>query len=332
MRIPFPKMRGAVLAAAASAVIGVGALLVAPALADGPGSAGPDVAAPPVVRAAPLPTPEAEAPPTAEPAAAPEGRSGEISFDGGAFSLDVPAGYKFYDADEARAYLERFDAPTPNGAVLGLLAPADADIRSPATWATVVSYDGIGHVPTESASALESPEFPDEVRQARQVQNRVFEGFSAAPVFDPTSNNLAWGERVAAPGSGGRDLRYEQRILARNGVVGLTTLGAADQQGTIVAAAPALAEMVKVADAEAYDAFDPASDTISAYGLPDLVKGMAPSADSLISESGATSSGTPGGLGGLLPWIAGGVLVLAGIGYLMTRKRPDPNLVPSDEE
>jgi LPXTG-motif cell wall-anchored protein len=33
-------------------------------------------------------------------------------------------------------------------------------------------------------------------------------------------------------------------------------------------------------------------------------------------------------LAGLFPWIAGGVVILAGAGYLLMRRRRDPNLDP----
>ena len=71
-------------------------------IADGPGDAGPNVAAPPV-RAAPV-----QPPPTPTPRR--KGRTGVIPLGNDGLSLNVPAGYRFYSAEEAHAYLQRANA------------------------------------------------------------------------------------------------------------------------------------------------------------------------------------------------------------------------------
>ncbi len=49
------------------------------------------------------------------------------------------------------------------------------------------------------------------------------------PAFEATAPHVAWAERSPRRARGGRDLRYEQKILGRNGVAGLTSIGSADQ-------------------------------------------------------------------------------------------------------
>src|SRR6185436_507985 len=125
------------------AAFAAAALLFAPcAFADGPGNPGPDVAAPPV-RAAPIPQTQA-----------PQGRTGSIDLMNGAINLNVPAGYKFYSADEAQAFLARNNAPAPSGTILGLLARDDQRIDQPGSWASVVSFQDIGYVQSTTASGL----------------------------------------------------------------------------------------------------------------------------------------------------------------------------------
>jgi hypothetical protein len=98
----------------------------------------------------------------------------------------------------------------------------------------------------------------------------------------------------------------------------------------MVAASPDLVGMVQFSEDQAYGAFEAASDPASAYGVPQLVTGVSGSADHLIAEGASVNGGTRGGggLAGLFPWIALGVIALAGAGFLMTRKRADPNLAP----
>jgi uncharacterized membrane-anchored protein len=299
-------------------------LCAAPAFADGPDSVTPDVAAPPL-RAAPAPAP------TAAPAAAEVGRTGAIPLRDGAFTLTVPAGYRFYSADEARAFLRHNNAMAPRGEVLGLLAPANARLDAPDLWATVVSYDAIGYVPAESASGLASPTFEADVRAARTDQSRPFEGFALQASYEPSTNSLAWAERVASPGAGGRDLRHELRLLGRRGVVGFTSLGSADQMGEMTAAAPTLLSMVSFPTGAAYGDFQAASDEVSQYEVPGLVTGVPKPAIATVAADGAADTPS-GGLPPLFLWIAGGVVLAAGAGYLFMRRRGgDPNLGPDEE-
>lgn len=300
------------------AALGALALLIAaPAYADGPGTAGADVAAPPV-QAAPQPA--------SDPSAAPQGRTGVIPLADGALALNVPEGYRFYSAEEAYAYLQRNNAPAPSGAVYGLIARAGDDIRQPGVWATVISYDAIGYVQPETASGLSAATFEDDVRAARQSQNRVFEGFAAQPAFDAEAPALVWAERVAAPASQGPDLRYEQRVLGRQGVACLTSIGAADQMTQMMEAAGDLRAMLSFPEGQRHADFQPASDQVSAYSVPGLVTGVAATEpQALAQDAGAGGSGQTafGGLSGWFPWIALGVVVLAGAGYLLMRRRKD---------
>ena len=294
--------------------------MAAPAYADGPGDGGPNEAAPPV-RAAPT-TP----PPSAQPAAAPEGRTGIVPLGNSGLSLNVPAGYRFYSAAEARAYVQRAHQQLPSGEVYGLLARNGEDIRAPGTWATVVSYEPIGYVQSETASGLADANFETQVRDARQTQNRRFEGFATAPSFNAESPYVVWAERVAAPGgAGGKDLRYEQKILGREGVACMTSIGSADQQTAIAAAAAQLRGMLTFAEGKRHADFQAASDTVSDYSVPGLVTGVATPHTQLVNVAETTGSGQTafGGLSGYFPWIALGVVILAGGGYMLMRRRED---------
>lgn len=291
------------------------ALIAAPAAyADGPGDAGPDVAAPPV-RAEP-------AAPAAETASAPVGQSGAINLQNGDVALNVANGYLFYSADEARAYLQRASAPAPSGSILGMIARQGDDIRAPGTWATIVTYDAIGYVQPETAAGLSDANFETNVREARSGQGRRFEGFAATPAFDAATPNIVWAERVAAPGSQAKDLRYEQKLLGRHGVAGLTSIGSLDQMPQIEAAAGALRGMLSFPAGRTHADFQAASDAVSTYSVPGLVTGVAneaPAAE-IAAVQGETQTNF-GGLAGWFPWVAVGVVLLAVAGFVLMRRR-----------
>lgn len=292
--------------------------IAGPAYGDGPGDPGPNVAAPPV-RAAPVTTPT--------PAAAPQGRTGVIPLGTDGLSLNVPSNYRFYSAEEAHAFLRRANQTAPSGVVYGLLARAGEDIRAPGVWATVVSYDAIGYVPPETAAGLSDANFETQVRDARQSQNRGFEGFAANPLFNAETPHLEWAENVAPPGgASGKDLRFEQKILGREGVAGMTSVGSADQMTEIADAADDLRAMLTFPQGKRHADFQAASDQVSAYSVPGLVTGV-PTAEPQTVANTASTGGTGqtafGGLSGYFPWIALGVVVLAGAGYMFMRRRDE---------
>lgn len=302
-------------------------LFAAPALADGPGDSGPDVAAQPV-RAAPLPP----APPPAQPEAQITGQSGQISLAGGDISLNVPTSYRFYSPEVALSYLQRNNAASPTGEVLGLIAPASARIDQPGVWATVLSYDRVGYVPADTATGLSDTALEQQVRDARTAQGRVFEGFAMQPAFNPAAAGLNWAERAAAPGATtAADFRHEQRVLGREGVAGLTSVGSADQMGAITAAMPDMLSMLSFPAGKMY-ADHQTADGASDYTLPMLVTGVGPESGTVqtASAGGAGASRAGGGLAGAFPWIALGAVVLAGAGYLMMRRPRDPNIDPDE--
>ena len=173
------------------------------------------------------------------------------------------------------------------------------------------------------------------MRDARTTQNRALRRLRRAiRRSTPTTPYLVWAETLAAPGgAGGKDLRYEQKMLGRNGVAGLTSIGSADQMPAIAAAAADLRGMLSFPEGQRHADFQPASDQVSAYSVPGLVTGVPtaqPQAVADAASTGGTGQTAFGGLSGYFPWIALGVVVLAGAGYhahappreMTTKKRP----------
>ncbi|MGE3143161.1 MAG: DUF2167 domain-containing protein [Hyphomonadaceae bacterium] len=328
-----------------------GAWLTGPALADGPAEIPPhqQTQQPPpqtlrqesqaqpqtqqqgqiqqgAVRAGPVVTQQ----PVAEATAAAEPQTGQIALLDGAVTLNVPAGYQFWPATEAQAYLQRANAQAPRGQVLGVIAPVDARPTQADFWGSIVSYEPVGYVPPGGAAELQAATFIDEVRAARQADNRPFLNFATAPAFDPTGS-LTWAETTVASGPNVRDLRHEQRLLGRTGVVSLTTLARSDQLGQVTSAGPNFASMVSFPQGARYADYNPQTDQTSIFDLAGLVANR--TADGAVAEiagmeapqgfvqQNSTTETTGGGLQGWFPWIAIGVVVLAAIGWFAMGRR-----------
>jgi uncharacterized membrane-anchored protein len=318
----------------------------------------PTPAPPPAALVTPPPV-KADLPKVEVPAAvptAPDGaRAGMISLDEGV-TLNVPQGWAFWPAAEAQTYLRRIQAPTPQGRVLGIIAPAERRPTDAEFWGAVVTFTGIGRVSETRAERFTAMDFLDEARGARPANGPRLAGFPIAPAYDPGRKVVTWAERIdGAPGD--RPLRLEHRLLGRRGVAGLTTAAKTDQQPLLAAASSILSNMLGfspgngAADAVSTDPaamFDlpgvitnrpigqtPAVTTANAPAVSGLkttplagaesnASGGAPSpATGAAAPAAAAGDGLAGMLDGWFQWVALGILVLAALPWIIFRRSED---------
>lgn len=272
----------------------------------------------------------AEAAPQAEPAeAAPQ--AAERALEGGLI-VSTPSSFVFYPAQEARAYLERINAPAPRGAVLGMLAPLGRTPADDAFWGAVIGFEPIGAVPEEGAEAVRSPAFLAETRDARGPNAPRLEAFQPWPKYDPARDTLVWAERTAGGPTAPRDVLYAHRVLGRQGVATVDVRLRPDQLGEALAVGPTLITLIRFAEGERREDAAPA-DRRSAYDVPGLITGRPMPAPAAARDTGlaAFAAGLPGGA---TAWIAGaalGVAAAAGAAFLALsrrRKPADDNLTP----
>ncbi|MGE0045458.1 MAG: DUF2167 domain-containing protein [Hyphomonadaceae bacterium] len=316
----------------------LGAALTVPALADGPPET-PAYQPPPAQQqgqTAPAPSDASVRAAPLQPAADASPRTGQVTLPNGV-TLNVPAGFHLLSAAEAQAFLQRANQPAPRGDILGLLAPIGADPAAADFWGSVISYDAIGYVPPNNAAALSARNFEADVRAARQGAGRTFVNFEQAPAFDP-AGSLSWAERTAQPAEGVRNVRHEQRMLGRSGVLGLTTIGRSDQLGQMIAAIPTFVQSLAFAAGQRYaDATD--QDRRAPYDLPGMVTGV-PRAEAATTtaqgfvQTNAASEKGGAGLQGLFPWIAIAVVLLAALGWFAMgrRNRDIDDVIDEDED
>ncbi len=339
-----------IAATLATACLMAGLMLTGPAAADGPGPAAPKGTVRP---ATPLPPGSVtkEDGTTVLPGgvtAPPEtvGKNGDIPLANGALRLFVPTTYYFMTAAEARAHLQRINAPSPAGEVLGMIAPANSRPLDDAFWGAVISYNPLGHVAEQRSDRFSAPDFPDEVRAARPAPAPRLESFAVLPSHDPVRHATSWTERYPAATPTARSVRSEQRILGRDAVAGVTIDGRPDQIATITAALPEIGRMVTFAPGKAYGDYVTGTDAQPAYDLPSLLtlKGRPAGAVTPAVEPAGEPGAAPqsalnmASLTKWLPWAGAGLLVLALIPWLVGRSRrrkdeiaEDRNLVPPAE-
>ena len=128
-------------------------------------------------------------------------------------------------------------------------------------------------------------------------------------------------------------------MLGRSGVAGVTVVARNDQLGQVVSAAPALQSMLSFPAGQRYG--DRAvGDRTAALDVPGLITGAA-AQPAATAEAASVEGAAPaaaksglfsGGIGSVLPWVAAGVVLLAGLGWYIAGRSPRPDDDFDDDE
>src|SRR5262245_3891213 len=78
--------------------------------------------------------------------------TGHIDIPGGRASMELPVGFRYLAASDARYILETVWGNPPDPDVLGLVVPPGATM--PAGWAVVITYEDSGYISDDDAGDI----------------------------------------------------------------------------------------------------------------------------------------------------------------------------------
>jgi LPXTG-motif cell wall-anchored protein len=225
--------------------------------------------------------------------------------------LQIPAGYKFTDAQGAKDELAQLRVFAPSG-LLGIVEPKAGG------WCIAVQFSDVGYVGGLGKVALNEADILKNALKGIQQQNvdRSNQGLAplsgvaweSAPVLEPSKLSLEWALRADAGSE--HVILYTLRLFARHGVLDLATIrhSKSSQPDPL----KEIAQGVSFQTGEAYADFAP-GDKMAAINLTDLV---------LNSSGNSKAAGVTWTIGEQKNlWLIGaGVLVLATCGIVLVRK------------
>lgn len=219
--------------------------------------------------------------------------------------IDVPAGYRFTEAEGAQTLLELYGNPRDPG-ILAALLPVDED----ADWTLIFQFDDIGYVKDDDREALDADaligtfksgiEHQNQQRRAMGGEEMLDINWAEKPFYDPETNNLTWALLVEFPS--GKSINYDIRMLGRHGVMEVTLVGDPETYSQAVPVVKNLLSDYRFTQGNTYAEWT-TGDKVADYGLMGLVAGGATVA--------AAKTGLLGKLGLLLA--KGGKAVIIGI-------------------
>ena len=208
---------------------------------------------------------------------------GEITFENGIGTLNVPAGFRYLDSKQS-AYVIHDLWGNPHGeGTLGMIVPENIGITDDRSWAFIVTYDEMGYVKDDDADDINYDELLEEMQSDAAAANeeRAKEGYesitivgwAAKPYYDAEKKVLHWAKEIKFGETEGTTLNYNVRILGRKGVIVLNAVAAMTDLPEVQKNIEPVLASVTYADGNKYGDFNPEIDEVAAWTIGGLVAG-----------------------------------------------------------
>lgn len=205
----------------------------------------------------------------------------------GAVRIQAGPELQYLDAEGARRVIVELWGNPPETAdgVLGLLLAGTQDLKTPDSWAVVITENHDGHVSDDDASSIDYAQLLRDMKRGTEESNadRVKAGYPALtlldwaepPSYDAAAHKLVWAKQLAHldnPGST-TSLNYAVRVLGRDSTLELNAVGDPAQLAAIRTGMTGVLQKVSFTQGHAYSDYTEGSDKLATYGVAGLVAG-----------------------------------------------------------
>ena len=198
----------------------------------------------------------------------------------GRITAEVPVGWIYHDGEAARQFFQR-SVPGPQGPrIVGALAPILEPGQERPPWYAVFRFLEWGRVDDGGASRLAPNKILTRLRMQSRSMNegRALAGYGSfrlsrwarEPRYDPEARILTSAMVFTTANRGGM-LNHDVRVLLRNGVLALRTVGTPDELEAIEDWSRRLVDRLSVNEGHRHEDFDPAVDSESPVGVEDVL-------------------------------------------------------------
>jgi uncharacterized membrane-anchored protein len=208
---------------------------------------------------------------------------GEIKFDNGIGTLNVPSGFRYLDGRQSRYVLEDLWGNPADSAVLGMIVPENRGVLADNSWAFIITYDEMGHVKDDDADDIDYEELlenmktdakaANEQRQALGYEPIEIVGWASEPFYDADKKVLHWAKEIRFGDTELNTLNYNVRILGRKGVMVLNAVSPMSELAEVQENITPVLSSFTYSDGAKYADFDPDLDEVAAWGIGGLVAG-----------------------------------------------------------
>ena len=208
---------------------------------------------------------------------------GEIKFDNGIGTLNVPAGFGYLDHKQSRFVLEDLWGNPEDQSVLGMIVPEKNGVMADNSWAFIITYDEMGYVKDDDADDIDYDEMLTELQADTKTENEErakqgyqpieLVGWASKPFYDADKKVLHWAKELKFGENEINTLNYNVRILGRKGVMVLNAVSSMNELAEVQKNIEPVLTAFTYADGFKYSDFDPDLDEVAAWTIGGLVAG-----------------------------------------------------------
>lgn len=209
---------------------------------------------------------------------------GKITLKNGIATINVPAGFKYLNAEQANRVLgEIWGNPNEDKTSLGFLMPEKQTILNPNGYLFNIEYDEIGYVKDDDADEIDYNELLTELKKDTEAENaeRVKNGYPKAslvgwastPFYDDKRKVLHWAKEIKFGNDSINTLNYNIRILGRKGVLVLNAISPINELSEVKKNIPNVLGIVEFKDDLKYSSFDSSIDKVAEWTIGGLIAG-----------------------------------------------------------
>jgi uncharacterized membrane-anchored protein len=209
--------------------------------------------------------------------------TGQIKLSNGIAQLNVPQGFKFLNAEQARYILSDLWGNPPDNDVVGMIFPETGGPFADSNYAFVVSWEPMGYVKDKDADDVnydkmlkEQQAEEAEVNKERQKMGYStihWVGWASKPFYDKTNKVLHWAKELEFDGSEEHTLNYDVRILGRKGVLSLNAVAGMTELPLVKNDIDKVMHIATFTEGNKYSDFDSNVDEVAAWTIGGLVAG-----------------------------------------------------------
>ncbi len=211
-------------------------------------------------------------------------KTGKITLAGGIATIDIPAGFKMLESEEANFVLtEMWGNLKSEDVPLGLLFPANGGATVGDSYAFIIYYEALGHVKDKDADDINYDDMLNDLKESQVEANKLRKaagletldlvGWASKPFYDKEKKLLHWAKEIKVETEEEHTLNYDIRILGRKGVLTLQALSYMSMLDTVKQDIPKVLDMVSFTPGNTYADFDSKTDDIAAWTIGGLVAG-----------------------------------------------------------
>jgi uncharacterized membrane-anchored protein len=210
-------------------------------------------------------------------------KSGKIVLHNGLATINVPAGFKFLEPDEAEYVITELWGNPKGDKPLGLLLPADETVANLNSYAFVIEYEDIGYVKDKDADKIDYTDLLKDMKANQELANAERKklgmetmslvGWASTPFYDKEKKILHWAKEFSISGGEENGLNYDIRVLGRSGVLNLQAVSGINALDSVKAHINDVLAMVNFNEGHRYSDFDSKTDKVAAWTIGGLVAG-----------------------------------------------------------